>query len=109
MKKLPYIALLAFLPLFTMAGEKEGKAEAPVALKTIQGKVIDSYGEALPGARIKVKETGEEFFANFQGHFNLSLPSDKQLHLVVETIGFAPIEMSTANLSNFSELALKEL
>lgn len=78
-------------------------------LKTVSGKVTDAYGEAIPGAKIKIKETGETFFANFEGQFKLNLQADKTYSLVFETIGFEPMEFSSNELGMFSELTLKSL
>ncbi len=77
--------------------------------KTISGKVTDAYGEAIPGTKIKIKETGETFFADFEGQFKLSIPSDKTFSIVLETIGFEPLELKSTELGLFSELNLKSL
>lgn len=77
--------------------------------KTISGKVSDAYGEAIPGTKIKIKETGETFFADFEGQFKFSIPSDKTYSVVIETIGFEALELKSSDLGLFSELNLKAL
>lgn len=106
LKNLIYIVLLAFLPILATAGSDE---KASNYRKTISGKITDTYGEAIPGVRIVVKESGQEFFADFEGKFNISLPADSNLHLLVETIGYKPVEIKSLELGLYSELSLKSL
>lgn len=106
LKKCVYIALILFLPFLAISAHGDRNKNTS---KTLSGKVTDAYGEALPGAKIKVKETGETFFANFEGQFKLSLQTDKTYSLVFETIGFEPVEVKSTELGLFSELSLKSL
>lgn len=109
LKSILYIVLFAFLPLFSSAGDKEGKSENFAATKAISGTVTDVFGESIPAVRIVVKETGEEFFANFEGRFTLSLPTDKVYHVSVESIGFQAVELLSSDLAQNTELNLKAL
>lgn len=109
LKSVTYIILFAFLPLFSIAGDKEGKSENIASTKAISGTITDVYGESIPAVRIVVKETGEEFFANFEGRFTLSLPSDKVFHLSIESIGFQTVELLSTEVAQHIELNLKPL
>lgn len=109
LKSIAYIFLFAILPLFSIAGDKEGKSENFSATKSISGTITDVYGESIPAVRIVVKETGEAFFANFEGRFQISLPANKCYHLVLESIGFQPLEFLSTELSQNTELSLKSL
>lgn len=96
-------------PLLSMADDREFKPANNSSLRSLCGKITDTYGESLPAVRIKVVETGEEYFANFEGRFNISIPSDKIYHLSVESIGFQPLELLSSDLENLSEFSLKSL
>ncbi len=109
LKSILYIALFAFLPLFSIAGDKEGKSEHFSATKAISGTITDVFGETIPAVRIVVKETGEAFFANFEGRFTFSLPADKVYHLSIESIGFQPVELLSSEVNQNTELSLKSL
>lgn len=109
LKTIAIITLFALLPLFSIAGDKEGKSETIVAPKSISGTITDIYGESIPAVRILVKETGEEFFANFEGRFSLNLPADKVYHLSIESIGFQAVELLSSEVNHNTELSLKSL
>ncbi len=106
MKNVILLIALFCLTFSVTAGNND---KGRVSLKTVAGKVTDASGEALPGARITVKETGEVFFANLEGNFSFSLKNDQVYNLSVETIGFLPKELKSSELSYFSELSLSEL
>jgi hypothetical protein len=106
LKKFVYIFVLLNLHYLAFSGN-EGKEKS--ATKTISGKVTNAYGETLPGTKITVKETGETFFADFDGAFKLSLNADKVYSLSIETIGYQPLELKSSQISLFSELSLKSL
>lgn len=109
MKKLCSFLLLLLLPFWSFSDDRELKNPSNSPLRSISGKITDSYGESLPAARILIVETGEEFFANFEGRFNISLPADKGLHLKLESMGYQPLEISASELENLSELQLRSL
>lgn len=50
------------------------KAPKPPKPGKISGKIIDNKGEALPGAGIKIMETGQSLQASVDGTYNISLP-----------------------------------
>jgi len=77
--------------------------------RVIAGKVIDASGDAIAGAKIIVKETGETIFADLDGKFKLSLKKDRNYSLAIQIIGFQPKEIKSSELALFSELLLTEL
>lgn len=109
MKKLILLYILLAGPLVLLADDRDIKASNLNSSRSVSGKITDTFGESLPAVRIKVVETGEEYFANFEGRFNISLPADKNYHLQVDALGYQPLELASAELENLSELSLKPL
>ena len=106
LKTFIYIFLIFCLPAAALADNNDkGKTSS----RTISAKVTDTYGEALAGTRITVKETGESVFANFEGVFKLSLETGKIYSLTIDTIGYQPKEVKSNELSLFAELSLQSL
>ncbi len=110
MKKLLYILLFVSFSAASFAGnsDKEKKAIA-VTQKTVAGKITDVTGESIAGAKITINETGETFFADFDGNFKLSVKTDKVYSISINTVGFEPLEVKSSNLSSFSDLSLQPL
>ncbi|MDO9000289.1 carboxypeptidase-like regulatory domain-containing protein [Sediminibacterium sp.] len=106
MKKLIYIFLFFVLCNVSFAGNS-GKEKASV--KTIAGKITDVTGETIAGAKIIINETGETFFADFNGNFKLSLKTDKIYSISINTIGYQPLEIKSTSLSLFSDISLSPL
>lgn len=106
MKTFIYIFLIFCLPLAAVSGNADkGKSN----IRAVSGKVTDTFGEALAGSKITVKETGEAVFANFEGVFHLSLETGKIYSLTIETLGYQPKVVKSTELSLFSELSLQSL
>ncbi|WP_317899256.1 carboxypeptidase-like regulatory domain-containing protein [Aurantibacillus circumpalustris] len=106
MKKLLYILLFVSFSGVSLAGNSDKEKSTT---KVIAGKITDSYGESIPGAKILIPETGETFFADMDGNFKLSIKTDKEYSLKINTIGFEPLEVKATYLSAFSDLSLKSL
>lgn len=77
--------------------------------KTIAGKITDSYGEAIAGAKVTVAETGDTVYADLDGNFKLTVKTDKDFSISVNTIGFEPLNVRSTGLGAFSDLSLKSL
>lgn len=106
LKKLIYILFFLSFQLLVFSGNADkGKSTTRV----IAGKISDASGEAIAGAKIIVKETGETFFADLDGNFKLNLKKDKTYLLAIQTIGFQPKEIKSSELSPFSEVTLSGL
>ena len=106
MKKILYILLFLTLTGSTFAGNTD---KVRVATKVIAGKITDNNGETISGAKITIPETGETFFADMDGNFKLTVKTDKEYSLAINTIGYQPLLLKSTSLSAFSELSLKEL
>ena len=106
LKKFVYIFFILSLHFVAFAGNSD---KEKTNSKTVAGKITDTYGDALAGTKIVVKETGETFFTDLCGNFKLSLKADQVFTISIETIGYQPKEVKTSELSLFSELSLKEL
>jgi hypothetical protein len=105
-KKLLYIFLFLGLGSAVFGGNSDKEKRNT---KVVAGKITDSYGESIPGAKIIIPETGETFFADMDGNFKLSLKTDKVYSIRVNTIGYEPLEVKSSALTAFSDLSLKSL
>jgi hypothetical protein len=101
-----YIVLFLGLQLAAFSGNSD---KEKATSKTIAGKITDSYGEAVAGAKVVVAETGETFFADMEGNFRLTVKTDKEYSITINTIGFAPLQVKSTGLGAFSDLSLKSL
>lgn len=106
LKKLLYIFLFLSLSAVSFAGNSD---KEKMTIKTVAGKITDVTGEAIAGAKIIINETGETFFADFEGNFKLSLKTDKVYSISINTIGYESLEVKSNHLSLFSELSLQSL
>jgi hypothetical protein len=106
LKKLVYIFLFAGLSLVSFGGNTDKEKNST---KTITGKITDKSGVSIPGAKIVIPETGETIFADFDGNFKLSLQTDKDYSISINTIGFQPLELKSSSLTTFSDLSLSPL
>lgn len=77
--------------------------------KVIAGKITDHAGELLSGAKITIAETGETFFADMEGNFKLTVKTDREYSISVNTIGYQPLVLKSTSLTAFSDISLKEL
>ncbi|MGB7395555.1 MAG: SusC/RagA family TonB-linked outer membrane protein, partial [Pricia sp.] len=68
---------------------------------TISGSVEDNEGLPLPGASIAVKGTTSGTITDFDGNFELTLPSDATV-LVVSYIGFESKEVEIGSVTTFN-------
>ncbi len=101
-----YIFLFLSYSAISLAGNSD---KEKMTIKTVAGKITDVTGEAIAGAKISINETGETFFADFEGNFKLSLKTDKVYSISINTIGYESLEVKSNHLSLFSELSLQRL
>ncbi|MBW4889948.1 TonB-dependent receptor [Mucilaginibacter sp. HMF5004] len=66
---------------------------------TVKGTVVDSKGEPVPGATIKVKNSTKSAAANANGEFTITLASGEDV-LVISFIGFKTQEVSVKGKNN---------
>ncbi|MCK5369954.1 MAG: carboxypeptidase-like regulatory domain-containing protein, partial [Cyclobacteriaceae bacterium] len=57
----------------------------------ISGKVADTKGDAIPGVNIFIKNTSTGTISEFDGNYQLAIPTDAQF-IVFSYIGFITIE-----------------
>ena len=67
--------------------ENEEKTEEAI-IKTIVGKVTDETGAPLPGASIKINNSGKEIYTNFDGNFKLNVSEGDRVR--VSYVGYQP-------------------
>jgi TonB-dependent receptor len=77
-------ALVVVLSLATWAPAQTGKG-------AITGRVADSGGAVLQGARVEVQPGGSAAITNQQGEFNISELTPGEYTVTVDYVGFAPL------------------
>ncbi len=83
-------------------------------VRTVSGVVTDNNGLPLPGAAVKVKETGNGTIADSSGRFELSIPQNART-LVVSSVGMTEREVEisstpmTINLLESSSSTMSDL
>lgn len=63
---------------------------------TVQGKVTDNNGQALPGVTVNVKKTTNGTATDVNGAFSISVPNSRAI-LVFSYVGFATQEIEVGN------------
>lgn len=61
------------------------------ASTTIRGRVVDHEGVALPGASIVIEGSSRGTTTDQDGNFSFNWPKDKNVVLVVSSVGFKPL------------------
>src|SRR6266480_1808376 len=82
-------SVFALILAATMAGFFQGFANAQSARGGISGRVVDSVGAVLAGARIDIQPTGASAVTNGQGEFNISDLPAGEYSITVHYIGFS--------------------
>lgn len=59
---------------------------------TFTGKVVDETNQSLPGASIRIKETGNSVLSNTSGGFQIQNPTLKSLTITVSFVGYDAAE-----------------
>jgi len=105
-KNILFILLFLTISGISFAGNSD---KENLNSKVVAGRITDAYGESIPGAKIFIPETGETFFADMEGNFKLSLKTDKDYSVSINTLGYEPLEVKASHLTSFSDLSLKSL
>jgi hypothetical protein len=106
MKKVIFSILFVLTRLVSLAGHEGSEKNTT---KTVVGKITDSTGESIPGAKIIIAQTGETVYADFDGNFKLTLKTDTEFSISINTLGFEVLETSSSKMSSFSDFSLKSL
>ena len=77
-----------YLPELTIENVNQQK-------RTLKGTVVDSSGEPIIGANVKVKGTTTGTITDLDGNFTLQVPTNSMLEITF--IGYKPLELSTGN------------
>ncbi|MCB0647103.1 MAG: TonB-dependent receptor [Saprospiraceae bacterium] len=101
-----YIQASCFLLLMLFAGSAvAGVSEEANLLKTITGKILDGDGEALTGATIVEKGTGNGVISDIDGMFSITV-SDNCEFLEISYVGYKTIEIALDGKTNL-EISLE--
>lgn len=106
LKRLIYILLILTLNSVVFANNK-GKEK--MATKTICGRITSQDGEEISGVKIIIEETGETYFTDLNGKYQINLKTDKVYTLNFETIGFEPLKISSNKIGSLTDLSLNSL
>src|SRR5690606_17768967 len=110
------IKVACALPIVTVLLPSEGWSENTVPAKSkivisskwenVTGKVIDSKGEPLAGATVKIKGTNSGTVTDANGVFRINLPLGNET-LIISSIGFESLEVKVANRKSL-DIVLEE-
>lgn len=106
MKKVIFTLLVLSFSFGAFAGHEGSEKNTT---KTIVGKITDTKGESIPGAKIVISQTGETFFADFDGNFKITVKTDADYSVTINTIGYEVVEKKASQLSPFTDFSLKSL
>ena len=106
LKKLFYIFFILNLHLLSFSGNND---KDKVAEKVIIGKITDSYGQSIVGAKILIQETGETFYSDLDGNYKLALKSNEIYSISIGSLGYSPLKIKSNNLFSFSDLTLQSI
>ena len=100
---------LLFISIFAISVAHAGNDNSTTKARTVSGKVVDASGESLAGAKLVIAETGTTIYADLDGNFQMSLPTDKTYTIAIHSIGHQITEVKSNELFNFDDLVLKAL
>lgn len=106
MKKIWIVLFIIALVNLGFAGNRDKEKSNT---KLVAGKVTNQYGEAVAGAQLTIAETGEVFFADFDGNFKITCKSGQLFTLTINTIGHSPLTLKSQDLGLFSNILIQEL
>lgn len=84
---------------------KEQEREQQVATRVVTGKIIDEFGEGLPGVSVFVPGTNLGTTTDIDGNFSLEVPSNTKM-IEVSYIGMTTEQVMLGDASNY-DLAMK--
>lgn len=78
--------------------------------KIICGKVIDKVtGEALPGVKVEIKESGNYCYSDMNGNFVLSVSVDAKQEVEANVVGYEQMRLKTNDLGFNKDISLSPL
>ena len=101
------IAFIIFIGLSIPFMASNGGDERTPAT-TLSARIIDKYGEAVAGAKIVIRETGQTLYTDFEGSFKVQLDKKNNFTFQVDMIGFEPKSVPSSQLGT-GELVLSFL
>lgn len=107
--KYPFFILLGLLALMPATYAEGNGSTGQVLITqageiTVKGKVVDEYGDPLPGATVQQKGTTIGTVTDYDGNFSLSVSSDAML--VVSFVGYKNVEISVGGKTELGAITL---
>jgi hypothetical protein len=102
------VLVLLFLFTSLVVSARFDDKEKPLT-KMLTGRVVAQTGEIIAGAALTIEETGEVFFTDFDGNFQLQMPAGKIYTISINTLGFHPLKVNSTAILPFSEQVLQPL
>ena len=103
MKSFVFTIALAITVSFSVAAEKENKAEAKIEksnLVTLSGKVVDkSTNEALTGVKVVLEGTGQVAYTDFDGKYTLTNIEAGKYNITASYISYENTSVENVSLS----------
>ncbi len=106
MKKFSLILFILCCSLCSVADNSKNDRSSKSVLS---GKVVDSMGQEVAGAKVIIHETGETVYTDFNGCFKIAVNKNDKYALSIEMIGFTPKVVHTDPLESQVELVLMPL
>lgn len=79
-----------------------------VLAQNIKGKILDESGEPIAGATISIKNTFNNITSGKEGQFNIPVEGNGEYLLLINSVGFEPVEYSvTIGDSSSQELIIR--
>jgi hypothetical protein len=93
--------------LFASSNNTSDKKENKTATTTLSGKVIEfDNNEGITGAEIKIINTGEIIYTDFDGNFNVTLP-EGEYDLEVKMISYKDLKLRKVKATSNSPMVFK--
>ncbi|WCO01477.1 TonB-dependent receptor [Psychroserpens ponticola] len=78
------------------------------AQTTVKGKIIDNYGQPLPGANIIVTGTTTGTISDYDGNYTLTVNQDPPFTIQISTVGFETVDLEVTTNPQTIDVTLVE-
>ncbi|MBK9285245.1 MAG: carboxypeptidase-like regulatory domain-containing protein [Sphingobacteriaceae bacterium] len=105
-----FTVIITFLLLLSLQGfSYENNKGNNKNNKSFCGKIIDTNGQEISGATIRIVELDQTYFSNLEGQYTFALQNNKEYTLSIEVLGYLPKQIKSTELHLFSDIQLSSL